>query len=109
MADRIESVFHHKEKIPLILTLGQLCRETKKTFHLSVNDQELFTRVEDWVNKRNLAVHEIVKVSETYSVSWRDRLEICEDTAILGRELANEINNWSKRSISRADREKPKQ
>jgi hypothetical protein len=97
MSDRIESYFQKNHERRRITTLGSWSYELMKSDCLAKKDVELFKRVHAWAKKRNLATHELVKVSEGHMGAWEERVAECKRVAMEGKRLSAEVNNWSRR------------
>jgi hypothetical protein len=101
MSDRIESYFQKHHERRRITTLGSWSYELMKSDRLAKKDVELFKRVHAWAKKRNLATHELVKVSESHQGTWVERVASCKRVAMEGKRLSAEVNNWSRRKVGR--------
>jgi hypothetical protein len=101
MSDRIESYIQKNHEQQRITTLGSWSYELMKSDLLAKRDVELFERVHTWSKRRNLATHEMVKVSESHQSTWDERVASCKRVAMEGKCLSAEVNNWSRRKVGR--------
>ena len=85
ICDRIETIFSiysNTEVSPS--TLGPLI---KKLTQLELVEQNLIIELNDWRQRRNLVLHQMVKITHPESINWRARMIFARETAIDGREL----------------------
>ncbi len=50
-------------------------------------------KVADWKDRRNTALHEMVKIEEGEEVDWNRRMKSNESIAVDGKELVREVDN----------------
>lgn len=102
--DRIRSFVEHagtveiKDKTPYSTLIGQLeavlNKDAKKDRRWS-NDKELIERLKKWGDRRNRAVHRIVRSKPgTATQPINEFLAKAQETAERGAELARDVSNW---------------
>jgi hypothetical protein len=99
MSDRIESYFKRNHESRRITNLGTWCHEILSSQFLASSDVPIFKDVQIWCKSRNLAVHEVVKVSDSHKDDWNARMAECMEVAKIGKKLAAEVNKWSRRIV----------
>lgn len=85
ICDRIEtiiSIYGNTEVSPS--TLGPLI---KSLTQLEFVEQDLIIELNDWRQRRNLVLHQMVKITHSESINWRERMIFARETAVEGREL----------------------
>lgn len=89
ISDRLEGLLGlHRERVAMN-TIGQLAQLSRGL------DPDAFTELADrilqWAERRNVVVHQMVKVGPTHSGSWSERLAQARRTAEDGRRLLEEV------------------
>ncbi len=104
MSDRLESLLSTGGSEPVLLkTLGQHLAKIEK---LGVLDDSLVRDLQIWNRKRNLAVHELVKIRNQSDTDWNARIRFVRDAAREGNLLLNKLKNDSARTKGKVARKK---
>lgn len=99
MSDRLESLLSNVGVEPVQLkTLGQHLVRVEK---LRVLDDSLVKDLQIWNRKRNLAVHELVKIRSKSDTDWNARIKFVREAAHEGNFLLNKLKKDSARSRGR--------
>jgi len=102
IADRMEArracIHDQKESKRKFGTLGSLIKDLRGQAKGSFADpnseiQDVYTKISEWANRRNEALHEMVKLSEFDQTNWDVRYEGLHKVARDGKRLAREIGN----------------
>jgi hypothetical protein len=68
--------------------LGPLLIQAKS---LDIYSEELFEELHSWRRDRNQVLHQMVKITDSESSNWRERMKFARKTAIEGKEILNQI------------------
>jgi hypothetical protein len=74
--------------------LGPLLIQAKS---LGIYSEELFEELHIWRSSRNQVMHQMVKITDSESSNWRERMKFARKTAIEGKELLKQIQERNNR------------
>lgn len=99
MSDRLESLLSTVDSEPVELkTLGQHLARVER---FGVLDQFVIGELRNWNRKRNLAVHELVKIRNSSDTDWNARIKFVREAAREGEQLLKGLKTETARIIRR--------
>ncbi len=95
MSDRLESLLSTVDSEPVeIKTLGQHLARVER---FGVLDQFVIVELRIWNRKRNLAVHELVKIRNSSDTDWNARIKFVREAAREGEQLLKSLKTETAR------------
>ena len=94
IADRIESSIEHKAgEIQKVQNLGPLI---KNAVSHGIIQEDFAADIRKWSNNRAKVVHEMVKVTNDNSGSFRERMMFARELALAGKEILKKLEKISR-------------
>lgn len=106
ISDRLEARIsmlndqNYRSFLPLGNNVSILLGKNKKSRLTKESDLDLLNllnKVDEWREKRNEALHEMVKVPDSNALSWEDKYAECQSIAKEGIKLARKVSNIIKK------------
>jgi hypothetical protein len=94
LADRLEARLAWIHGKCHFSTLGTLVGELSgRKSSESAEARQLYNEILQWADRRNRALHQMVKLAEGSNETWAEKYEQAHDTAIKGEKLARKVEN----------------
>lgn len=104
ISDRLEGLLGMLKQNVTMNSLGQLAQLSRALDPAAFGD--LADRVLYWADRRNVVIHQMVKVGPTYHHSWPQRVALARRTAVDGLALLDAVDTAvSQRESGSKDRE----
>jgi hypothetical protein len=89
---RLAQIHQQEPDARNLLTLEKLTKRLAQDETGGERPKELYKRVRLWTDKRNKALHQMVKLSDDWNVPWETRAAEAKQVAKEGKELTREVD-----------------
>ena len=95
ICDRLEMAI--SIKLESSIRPGNLGPLLSKAKSLGIYSEELLEELNSWRSSRNQVMHQMVKITDSKSFNWRERIKFARKTAIEGKEILKQIQKRNSR------------